>query len=42
MDIATAIDKFLLQLRADGRSAHTIAQYKRHLRLFSAWTGVVA
>ncbi len=41
MDITTAIDKFLLQLAADGRSPHTIGQYRRHLRLFSTWAADV-
>ena len=37
MDISAAIDKFLLQLAADGRSVHTRKQYERHLRLFATW-----
>ncbi|MBK9386515.1 MAG: tyrosine-type recombinase/integrase [Planctomycetes bacterium] len=32
-----ALDAFVLQLQADGRSVHTIKQYSRHLRLFSSW-----
>lgn len=37
MKIQEALQKFLLQLEADGRSCHTIQQYKRHVRLFSHW-----
>jgi site-specific recombinase XerC len=32
-----ALARFLVQLEADGRSPHTIAQYARHLRRFAAW-----
>lgn len=32
-----ALDAFVLQLQADGRSVHTIKQYQRHLRLLGAW-----
>jgi site-specific recombinase XerD len=32
-----ALDAFVLQLQADGRSLHTIRQYQRHLRLLAAW-----
>lgn len=34
MELQDAIDAFLVQLRADGRSPHTINQYARHLRAF--------
>lgn len=37
MEIQEALQKFLLQLEADGRSCHTIRQYERHMRLFSNW-----
>ena len=37
MKIGTAIDKFLLQIEADGRSPHTIGQYRRHAQLFATW-----
>ena len=37
MRIEDALDRFMLQLEADGRSAHSIRQYHRHVRLFSAW-----
>lgn len=30
-------ESFLLQLRADGRSEHTIGQYRRHVRALDAW-----
>jgi len=32
-----ARERFLLQLRADGRSEHTIGQYQRHLLLLAGW-----
>ncbi|MBN1268626.1 MAG: tyrosine-type recombinase/integrase [Kiritimatiellae bacterium] len=37
MDIRTALAKFQVQLEADGRSRHTVAQYDRHVRLFAHW-----
>ena len=37
MRILDALDEFLLQLEANGRSRHTIAQYQRHVALFAAW-----
>lgn len=37
MRIEDALDRYLLQLEADGRSAHTIAQARRHVRLFARW-----
>ncbi len=37
MTIDDALARFLVQLEADGRSPHTIAQYRRHVRLFAAW-----
>ncbi len=39
MLIAQALDAYLVQLQADGRSPHTVAQAKRHLRLFIASVG---
>jgi site-specific recombinase XerD len=36
MNLQDAIDAYLLQLDADGRSQHTIGQARRHLRLFAA------
>jgi len=47
MTIEEALERFLTQLRADGRSRHTLGRYERHVRLLSAWardvrhTGVV-
>ena len=35
MKLQDALDRFLLQLEADGRSEHTIRQYRRHLRLLA-------
>ena len=32
-----ALDRFELQLQADGRSEHTVHQYLRHVRLLAAW-----
>ena len=37
MKIDEALEKFLLQLQADGRSNHTRRQYARHVRLFADW-----
>jgi len=37
MEIEQALGKFLIQLRADGRSGHTVKQYERHVRLFAHW-----
>ena len=37
MEITDALDRFLVQLEADGRSAHTIGQYRRHVRLLANW-----
>ena len=32
-----ALAQFLAQLEADGRSPHTMAQYRRHVRLLAQW-----
>jgi len=37
MQIDQALEKFLNQLDADGRSIHTRAQYQRHIRLLARW-----
>jgi integrase/recombinase XerD len=37
MHIRDALDEFLLQLRADGRSPTTIAQRRRHILAFATW-----
>jgi len=42
MNIEEALGKFLVQLQADGRSPHTIKQYRRHIRLFARWAADVA
>jgi site-specific recombinase XerD len=42
MKVAEALRKFQVQLEADGRSPHTIAQYERHIRLFSHWCDEVS
>ena len=39
MRLLEALDAYLLQLAADGRSPHTIAQYNRHVRAFAMWLG---
>ena len=39
MRLQDALDAFLLQLAADGRSTHTIRQYQRHVRQFAAFVG---
>ncbi len=41
MKIEEAWEKFRLQLVADGRSDHTIAQYRRHVRLLARWAADV-
>jgi site-specific recombinase XerC len=37
MRLPAALASFLVQLQADGRSPHTVAQYQRHIRRFAAW-----
>ena len=37
MHIEAALERFLTQLEADGRSVHTRMQYARHARLFAHW-----
>lgn len=37
MILQDALDRFLVQLKADGRSDHTIHQYRRHVGAFGAW-----
>ncbi len=37
MNLTEALDRFLVQLEADGRSRHTIGQYRRHIRSLAAW-----
>ena len=37
MEINEALEKFTVQLEANGRSQHTISQYRRHISLFSHW-----
>ncbi|MBU0754902.1 MAG: tyrosine-type recombinase/integrase [Planctomycetes bacterium] len=41
MIIEEGLQKFLVQLEADGRSVHTRKQYARHIRLFSRWAADV-
>lgn len=35
--LLAALDSFLLQLRADGRSPHTAGQYRRHVQALADW-----
>jgi site-specific recombinase XerD len=37
MRIEQALQKYILQLRGNGRSDHTIGQVRRHVRLFEDW-----
>lgn len=37
MQIEDALDRFVRQLRADGRSPHTIDQYRRHVLVLARW-----
>src|SRR5262245_48990614 len=39
MDIEQALERYSFQLHADGRSLHTVAQARRHVRLFARWIG---
>ncbi|HKX45928.1 MAG TPA: hypothetical protein VJP77_04450, partial [Planctomycetota bacterium] len=39
MRIEEALDLFVVQLRADGRSSHTVEQYRRHVLLLARWMG---
>ena len=39
MHIDDALARFTLQLEADGRSVHTVNQYRRHVRALAAWLG---
>ena len=41
MQIAEVLEKFLGQLTADGRSRHTIRQYRRHVRTLAVWAAEV-
>ncbi len=42
MRIQDALDRFLLQLQADGRSPHTVGQYRRHIARFTVWAALDA
>ncbi len=37
MKLQNALDRFVVQLEADGRSIHTRKQYQRHVRALIAW-----
>lgn len=37
MHLDEALDRYILQLRADGRSQHTVNQYRRHIGVLIAW-----
>lgn len=37
MHLHAALASFLVQLQADGRSPHTVAQYERHVRRLEEW-----
>jgi site-specific recombinase XerD len=39
MQLQAALSMFLVQLEADGRSPHTIGQYRRHVTALAAWLG---
>jgi len=40
MRLNDALEAFLLQIQADGRSPHTVNQYRRHVRLFASFVGI--
>jgi site-specific recombinase XerD len=42
MRLDQALYLYIEQLRADGRSEHTVRQYRRHVRLLDAWLGGTA
>ena len=42
MHVQEALRAFLLQLEADGRSAHTIGQYRRHGTSLANWLTATA
>jgi site-specific recombinase XerC len=37
MRLRSALERFVVQLRANGRSVHTIDQYERHIRSLDEW-----
>ena len=37
MNITQALDRFLVQLEANGRSIHSLCQSRRHVRLLATW-----
>lgn len=37
MHVLHALDRFVVQLEADGRAANTVGQYRRHLRAIASW-----
>jgi site-specific recombinase XerC len=37
MHVQAALQAFLVQLEADGRSPHTIGQYRRHVTSLASW-----
>jgi integrase/recombinase XerC len=37
MELLDALEKFETQMRADGRSPHTVANYRRHIELLNGW-----
>ncbi len=41
MLLEDALAQFVLQLKADGRSPHTVGQYQRHVRVLARWTADV-
>jgi integrase/recombinase XerC len=41
MTILEALGRFEIQLAADGRSVHTIGQYRRHVKAFDVWAGSI-
>ncbi len=39
MQVQEALARFCRQLEADGRSIHTVNQYRRHVGLLADWLG---
>lgn len=40
LGVLEALDLYLVQLGADGRSTHTVEQARRHVQMFAKWKGV--
>ena len=41
MSLGAALERYLMQMRADGRSLHTVEQCERHVQLLARWAADV-